>query len=126
MKFPKNFNLPSKEQLIKKFSVFGSVDSSNTRVSWYCGSAQVAFFEESDAVAAYQYAKRKIWFGEANIRFWLDPFEHKRRELKHLYPTQPSESKLIGPPLKSCLKKSNSLKQENRKKDYRVRFTIET
>jgi hypothetical protein len=126
MKFPKNFNLPSKEQIIKKFGVFGSVDSSNTRVSWYCGSAQVAFFEESDAVAAYQYAKRKIWFGEANIRFWLDPFEHKRRELKHLYPTQPSESKLIGPPLKSCLKKSNSLKQENRKKDYRVRFTIET
>ncbi|KAK2441584.1 Serine/Threonine-kinase ATM [Trifolium repens] len=126
MKFPKNFNLPSKEQLIKKFSVFGSVDSSNTRVSWYCGSAQVAFFEESDAVAAYQYAKRKLWFGEANIRFWLDPFEHKQRELKHLYPMQPSENKLIGPPLKSCLKKSNSLKQENRKKDYRVRFTIET
>jgi hypothetical protein len=57
MKFPKNFNLPSKEQLIKKVSVFGAVDSSNTRVSWYCGSAQVAFFEESDAVAAYQYAK---------------------------------------------------------------------
>ncbi|PNX98672.1 hypothetical protein L195_g021926 [Trifolium pratense] len=110
MKFPKNFNLPSKEQLIKKFRVFGSVDSSNTRVSWYCGTAQVAFFEESDAVAAYQYAKRKVWFGEANIRFSLDPFEHKQRR----------------PPLKSCLKKSNSLKQENRKKDYRVRFTIET
>ncbi|GAU32810.1 hypothetical protein TSUD_152590 [Trifolium subterraneum] len=126
MKFPKDFNLPSKEQLIKKFSVFGSVDSSSTRVSSYCGSAQVAFFEESDAVAAYQYAKRKVWFGEANIRFWLDPFEHKQRELKLLYPMQPSANKLIGPPLKSCLKKSNSLKQENRKKDSRVRFTIET
>ncbi|XP_058722100.1 uncharacterized protein LOC131593558 [Vicia villosa] len=126
MKFPKNFNLPSKEQLIKKFSVFGSVDSSSTRVSWYCGSAQVAFFKESDAVVAYKYAKRKIWFGEPNIRFWLDPFEHKRRDLKCSYPMQPSSNKLIGPPLKSCLKKSNSLKQENRKKHYRVRFTVET
>ncbi|CAK8564861.1 unnamed protein product [Lathyrus sativus] len=126
MKFPKNFNIPSKEQLIKSFSGFGSVDSSCTRVSWYCGSAQVAFFKESDAVAAYQYAKRKIWFGEPNIRFWLDPFEHKRRDLKCSYPMQTSSNKLIGPPLKSCLKKSNSLKQENRKKHYRVRFTIET
>jgi len=125
MKFPKNFNLPSKEQLIKKFSVFGSVDSSNTSVFCYTGSAQVAFFEESDAVAAYQYAKRKVWFGDAGIRFWLDPFEHKRRKLKHLYHVHPS-AKLTGSPLKSCLKKSNSLKPENRKKHYRVRFTIET
>ncbi|CAL5196572.1 unnamed protein product [Lathyrus oleraceus] len=126
MKFPKNFDLPSKEQLIKSFSGFGSVDSSSTRVSWYCGSAQVAFLKESDAVAAYQYAKRKIWFGEPNIRFWLDPFEHKRRDLKCSYPMQTSSNKLIGPPLKSCLKKFNSLKQENRKKHYRVRFTIGT
>jgi len=125
MKFPKNFNLPSKEQLIKKFRVFGSVDSSNTSVFCYTGSAQVAFFEESDAVAAYQYAKRKVWFGDAGIRFWLHPFEHKRRELKNLYHVHPS-AKLTGSPLKSCLKKSNSLKPENRKKHYRVRFTIET
>lgn len=126
MKFPKNFNLPSKEKLIKKFTVFGSVDSSRTRIFWYTGSAQVAFYEVSDAVAAYQYAKRKAMFGEANIRFWLDPFEHKRRELKCLYPMHPSAYKLIGPPLKSCLKKFNNLKQENRKKQYRVRFTKET
>ncbi|RHN65490.1 hypothetical protein MtrunA17_Chr3g0080441 [Medicago truncatula] len=124
MKFPKNFNLPSKEHLIKKFSVFGTVDSSNTRVFCYTGSARVAFFKESDAVAAYQFAKRKVQFGEANIRFWLDPFEHKRRKLKNLYHVHPS-AKLTGSPLKSCLKKSNSLKQENIKKR-RVRFTIET
>ncbi|CAI8595896.1 unnamed protein product [Vicia faba] len=126
IKFPKNFYLPSKEELIKNFSVFGSVDSSSTRVSWQYGSAQVFFFKESDAVAAYHYAKRKVWFGEPNVRFWLDPFEHRRRDLKCSYPMQPSSNKLIGPPLKSCLKKSNSLKQENRKKHCRVRFTIET
>ncbi|KAK7322524.1 hypothetical protein VNO77_25908 [Canavalia gladiata] len=101
MKFPKNFNLPSKGQLIKKFSVFGSVDSSKTKVFWYTGSAQVAFLQETDAVAAYLYAKKKAWFGEANVRFWLDPFEHKRRGFGC------SASKQIGPPLKSCLKNSN-------------------
>lgn len=119
MKFPRNFNLPSKGQLIKKFSVFGSVDSSKTRVCWYTGSAQVVFFQELDAVAAYQIAKRKALFGKANVRFWLHPFKHKRREIKLMPPS-------IGPPLKSCLKKSNSMKQECGKKPYRVRFTLET
>ncbi|KAG5034820.1 hypothetical protein AAZX31_04G116700 [Glycine max] len=117
MKFPKNFNLPSKEQLVKKFSVFGSVDSYRTRVFCYAGSAQVSFLQEADAVAAFKYAKKKALFGKANVRFWLDPFEHKRRGFN------PS-SKQTGQPLKSCLKNSNSLSKENRKKHHRVRFTI--
>ncbi|TKY49801.1 Serine/threonine-protein kinase ATM [Spatholobus suberectus] len=159
MKFPKNFNLPSKEQLIKKFSVFGSVDSCRTRVFCFTGSAQVAFLREADAVAAYQYAKKKVLFGDANVRIWLDPFEHNRRGFKcsaHVPPSASkqierrgfmcsahvppstnkqigrrgfncsahvplSASKQIGPPLKSCLKNSNSLRQENRKKRCRVR-----
>ncbi|RDX72080.1 hypothetical protein CR513_48487, partial [Mucuna pruriens] len=126
MKFPKNFNLPSKEQLMKKFSVFGSVDSSRTRVSFYTGSAQVTFLKQAEAVAAYQYAKTKVLFGEANVRFWLDPFEHKRRGFESSPQVPSSASKQIGPPLKSCLKNSNSFRQENRKKRCRVRFTIET
>ncbi|XP_061353100.1 uncharacterized protein LOC133297887 [Gastrolobium bilobum] len=126
MKFPKNFNLPSKGQLIKKFSVFGSIDSSKTRVFWYTGSAKVAFFQDVDTVAAYLYVKKKVWFGEANVRFWLDPFEHKRRGFKRFALKSPSASKPIGPPLKSCLKKSNPSGQENSKKRYKVRFTIET
>ncbi|KAL2337313.1 hypothetical protein Fmac_011759 [Flemingia macrophylla] len=126
MKFPKNFNLPSKEQLIKKFRVFGSVDSSRTRVFFYTGAAQVVFLHEVDAVAAYQYAKRKAWFGEANVRFWLDPYDQKRRGFKCSALVTPSASRQIGPPLKSCLKNSNSSRMENRKKHCRVRFTIET
>ncbi|RDX72081.1 hypothetical protein CR513_48486, partial [Mucuna pruriens] len=120
MKFPKNFNLPSKEQLMKKFSVFGSVDSSRTRVSFCTGSAQVTFLKQAEAVAAYQYAKTKVLFGEANVRFWLDPFEHKRRGFKSSPQVPSSASKQIGPPLKSCLKNSNSLRQENRKKRCRL------
>ncbi|XP_027344315.1 uncharacterized protein LOC113856614 [Abrus precatorius] len=123
MKFPKNFNLPSKEQLIKKFRVFGSINSSKTRVSYYTGSAQLVFLEETDASVAYLYAKKRAWFGEGNVRFWLDPFEHKRRGFNCC---ALMSSKHIGPPLKSCLKKSNSSRQENRKKHRRVRFTIET
>ncbi|KAJ1375236.1 hypothetical protein SESBI_51238 [Sesbania bispinosa] len=126
MKFPKNFQLPSKRRLIKKFSVFGSIDSSKTRVFFYTGSAQVAFFQEGDAIAAYHYAKKKVWFGEANVRFWLDPFEHKRIGFQRFSLMPPSANKPTGPPLKSCLKKPNSLRQENRKKHYKVRFTIET
>ncbi|KAH1248184.1 hypothetical protein AAZX31_06G293200 [Glycine max] len=118
MKFPKNFNLPSKEQLVKKFSVFGSVDSYRTRVFCYAGSALVSFLQEADAVAAFKYAKKKALFDKANVRFWLDPFEHRRRGFN------PSTNKQTGPPLKSCLKYSNSLSRENRKKHRRVRFII--
>ncbi|WVY99985.1 hypothetical protein V8G54_026055 [Vigna mungo] len=113
MKFPKNFNLPSKEELVKKFSVVGSVDSSKTRVFFYCGSAQVCFLEEGVAVAAYKYAKRKALFGMAKVQFWLDPFEHKRRGF---------ECSAHVPSLKSCLKNSNTLRKESRKKERRVRF----
>ncbi|XP_057451620.1 uncharacterized protein LOC130743406 isoform X2 [Lotus japonicus] len=126
MKFPKNFNLPTKELLIRKFSIFGSVDYLKTRVSYYTGSAQVAFFQQGDAVAAYRYAKKKVLFSDANVRFWLDPFDHKRIGFERFSLMPPSSSKPTGPPLKSCLKKSNSLRQENKKKNQRVRFTIET
>ncbi|KAL9321655.1 hypothetical protein ACSQ67_009708 [Phaseolus vulgaris] len=122
MKFPRNFNLPSKEQLVKKFSVFGSVDSSRTRVFCYGASAQVCFLQEADTVVAYKYAKRKSLFGTAKVRFWLDPFEHKRRGFE----CSPLASKQTGPPLKSCLKKANTSRKENKKKKRRVRFTIET
>ncbi|CAL0302528.1 unnamed protein product [Lupinus luteus] len=127
MKFPKTFNLPSKEVLIQKFSVFGPVDSSKTRLFSITSSAQVAFLHEADAVAAYLCAKKKkVPFGEANIRFWLDPIVQKRGEFKDFAFMSPPAMKPIGPLPKSCLKKSNSSRPEDRKKRRRVRFTIET
>ncbi|KAE9593926.1 putative non-specific serine/threonine protein kinase [Lupinus albus] len=127
MKFPKTFNLPSKRVLIKKFSVFGPIDSSKTRLFSDTNSAQVAFFHEADAVAAHLYAKKKkVPFGVANIRFWLDPNVQKRRGFKHFAFISSSARKPIGPLLKSCLKQSNSLRQEDGKKHYRVRFIVET
>ncbi|KAF7824802.1 co-chaperone protein p23-1-like isoform X2 [Senna tora] len=117
MKFPKDFELPSKSELIKKFRVFGPVDHLKTRVFSFSGSAQVAFFQETDAVTAYLYAKtKKDSFGRANVRFWLDSFEHKRESPKYSTLMSPSSPPV---PLKSCLKNSSSQKKDNRKKPYK-------
>ncbi|KAK0592442.1 hypothetical protein LWI29_019242 [Acer saccharum] len=59
IKFPKNYSLPSKEELVKKFSPFGIIDSFSTKVYFYTGTARVVFLHHLDAAAAYQYAKRK-------------------------------------------------------------------
>lgn len=125
MKFPKNINLPSKSELIKKFRVFGSVDYLKTKVFSFSSSARVSFLQEADAMAAYFHAKRKkVSLGNANIQFWLDPSEHKRRlSSKYCTPGSASEQPKS---LKSCLKSSSSEKKDKLKKPYKVRFTIVT
>ncbi|XP_050282768.1 uncharacterized protein LOC126723424 isoform X2 [Quercus robur] len=125
MKFPKDFKLPSKQELVKKFSRFGTVDSSRTKVFSCTGVAQVVFLHPTDAVAAYKYAKKKrVMFGEANVRFWLDPLDHKRRGTKFSV-SSPSltETQMH---LKSCLKKSSPLECRDKKKTHKVRFLMET
>lgn len=119
MKFPKNFILPLKKDLIRKFSIFGEVDSFRTKIYTRTGAALVVFLHQLDAVAAYQYAKRKRnIFGEPNILFWLDyPREKKRRKTKFIVPL---------PNLKSCLKKSDLHGREDKKCTKRVRFLMET
>ncbi|KAK1318986.1 hypothetical protein QJS10_CPB04g00532 [Acorus calamus] len=56
MKFPKDFTLPSKEDLVKKFGVFGPLEYRRTKV---------VFLDPHDAAAAYQFLKRKSVFGKA-------------------------------------------------------------
>ncbi|KAJ6388039.1 hypothetical protein OIU77_026580 [Salix suchowensis] len=120
MKFPKDFILPSKMDLIRKFSRFGRVDPLKTEVFQLMGSARVVFFDELDAVAAYQYAKRKNnLYGAATVLYWLDRSGQKRRGSNFLSP--PSSSNL-----KSSLKKSSRRGKEDNKHTRRVRFTIET
>ncbi|KAF5446057.1 hypothetical protein F2P56_031717 [Juglans regia] len=115
MKFSKNSKPPSKQELIKKFSPFGTIDSTKTKVYSCTGAAQVVFLNPTDAVAAYQYAKKKrVLSSEANVRFWVDAMGHRKRGTK--VPVSPPE--LTGKPvnLKSCLKKSSSLEHRNKKK----------
>ncbi|CAD5181464.1 unnamed protein product [Musa acuminata subsp. malaccensis] len=82
MKFPKDFNLPTREELENKFGVFGPLECSRTRVFFYTGAAQVVFVDHADAAAAYRYVKKKSIFGEANVRFWFDEHENFRKEQK--------------------------------------------
>ncbi|KAJ8500453.1 hypothetical protein OPV22_011005 [Ensete ventricosum] len=82
IKFPKDFNLPTREELENKFRVFGPLECSRTRVFFYTGAAQVVFVNHADAAAAYRYVKKKRIFGEANVRFWFDVHENYRKEQK--------------------------------------------
>ncbi|KAK3228658.1 hypothetical protein Dsin_000539 [Dipteronia sinensis] len=123
IKFPKNYSLPSKEELVKKFSPFGIIDSFSTKVYFYTGTARVVFLHQLDAAAAYQYAKRKKIFGEENVKFWLDPIEHKRGTK---YPIRFSSLTAKLPDLKSCLKKSKSRMKKEKKCPRKVRFVMET
>ncbi|KAF3962993.1 hypothetical protein CMV_012565 [Castanea mollissima] len=125
IKFPKNFKLPSMQEVVKKFSRFGKVDSFRTNVSSYTGAAQVVFLHPTDAVAAYKYAKKKrVMFGEANVRFWLDPLDHKRRGTKFSVSSPSLTETQMN--LKSCLKKSSPLECRDKKKPHKVRFLMET
>ncbi|KAG6680018.1 uncharacterized protein LOC122292814 [Carya illinoinensis] len=124
MKFSNNSKPPSKQELIKKFSPFGTIDSTKTKVFSCTGAAQVVFLNPTDAVAAYQYAKKKrVLSSEANVRFWVDALEHRKRGTK--VPVSPRE--LTGKPvnLKSCLKKSSPPEHRDQKKPYNVRFIIQ-
>lgn len=126
MKFPKDFSLPSKEELVKKFSPFGMIDCLNTKVYFYAGSAQVVFLHQLDAMAAYQYAKRKkIAFGKADVKFWLDPLQDKR-ESKNLVSSRSCATELPGFNIRSCLKKSRVLEKEGKSSRKKVRFSMET
>nr|POE86823.1 hypothetical protein CFP56_45554 [Quercus suber] len=125
MKFPKDFKLPSTQEVVKKFSRFGTVDSFRTNVSSCTGAAQVVFLQPTDAVAAYKYAKKKrVMFGVANVRFWLDPLDHKRRGTKFsVSPPSLTETQMN---LKSCLRKSSPLECRDKKKPHKVRFLMVT
>ncbi|KDP40603.1 hypothetical protein JCGZ_24602 [Jatropha curcas] len=142
MKFPKDFNLPSKKDLIGKFRRFGKIDLFRTKIFTHMGSAQVVFLHHLDAVCAYQYAKRKKdLFGEANILFWLDRCEKKRRGSKLVVPMPNLKSclkhtdyldlhgqkdkKCPLPKPKSCVKISDLHMQEDKKSKKRPWFSIE-
>ncbi|KAL0929124.1 hypothetical protein M5K25_001066 [Dendrobium thyrsiflorum] len=79
MKFPMDYTLPTKEQLEKKFCVFGPLDHARTKVFFYTGVGQVVFLHQADAVVAYKYLTRKKIFGQANVRFWFYKYENCRK-----------------------------------------------
>ncbi|XP_056843667.1 uncharacterized protein LOC130495987 [Raphanus sativus] len=67
-------NLPSRSQLLKRFSVFGKIDASRTDVNPEGSSAEVVFLQSIDAVTTYQFVK-KIKLGRSMVVYRLDAFE---------------------------------------------------
>ncbi|KAJ0232489.1 hypothetical protein HA466_0289870 [Hirschfeldia incana] len=67
-------NLPSKSELLKRFSVFGKLDASRTDVNPGESSAKVVFLQSIDAVTAYQFVK-KIKLGRSKVVYRLGAFE---------------------------------------------------
>ncbi|PKU82826.1 uncharacterized protein LOC110110739 isoform X2 [Dendrobium catenatum] len=119
MKFPMDYTLPTKEQLEKKFSVFGPLDLTRTKVFFYTGVGQVVFLHQADAVMAYKYLTRKKIFGQANVRFWFYKYENCRKGSSNLSGAVHSSLNL-----KSCLQKSCTPDLIDHTKNCRVRFTV--
>ncbi|XAR58200.1 Non-specific serine/threonine protein kinase [Bertholletia excelsa] len=69
--FPPGFSLPSKNDLIKIFREFGSVNEKETDVLYNSSCARVVFMERSDAEEALKKSLRKSPFGSANVNFRL-------------------------------------------------------
>ncbi|PIA34537.1 hypothetical protein AQUCO_03700072v1 [Aquilegia coerulea] len=124
MKFPKDFKLPSKDELVKKFRPFGPLDYLKTNVFFYTGSAQVVFHRHLDAEAACQYAKRKkIFLGEADIRFWIVRHEHSRKGTHNIStPTSLPKVASLVPNLKSSLRVPNVQGEKTGRKHVHVKF----
>ncbi|KAL4203449.1 hypothetical protein AMTRI_Chr01g127960 [Amborella trichopoda] len=145
MKFPKNFDLPSKQELERKFMIFGPLDPLGTKVFFYTGSGQVVFQHQCHAEAAVLYAKKKGLFGEANVRIWLSQSVKSASEAKNTLKAEhycyrekgfPASSFFLKesnnyvhrlhvnavPNYKSCLKKPDSLRQKERRGPFNVRF----
>ncbi|CAK9155056.1 unnamed protein product [Ilex paraguariensis] len=69
--FPPGFSLPSKDDLIKIFSKFGSLNEKETDILYnsYCG--QVVFLRTSDAEEALSLVLKNSPFGAANVNYRL-------------------------------------------------------
>lgn len=125
MKFlSRHGKLPSKSELLKRFSVFGKIDASKTDVNREKSSAKVVFLQSIDAVTAYQFARsKKFSFGRSKVMYRLDPFEEDN-EVNKVPVSQQSPKPAPSP--KSCLRNHGSVDKEEGKRNLKVKFQMET
>ncbi|CAN8321092.1 unnamed protein product [Cochlearia groenlandica] len=125
MKFlSRHGNHPSKSELLKRFSVFGKIDASRTDVNIGESSAKVVFLQSIDAVTAFQFARtKKFTLGRSKVRYWLDPFEQDN-EVKQVPVSQNLQEHTPSP--RSCLKEHGSVDKEERRRNLKVKFQMET
>ncbi|CAH8254927.1 unnamed protein product [Arabidopsis lyrata] len=125
MKFlSRHGDLPSKAELLKRFSVFGKIDASRTDVNPGESSAKVVFVQSIDAVTAYQFARsKKFRLGRSKVTYHLDPFEEDNEVNKVPLAQKPQKS---VPSPKSCLKEQGSVDKEEGRRNMKVKFQMET
>ncbi|KAL1208974.1 hypothetical protein V5N11_006502 [Cardamine amara subsp. amara] len=113
-------NLPSKSELLKRFSVFGKIDASRTDVNPEKSSGKVVFLQSIDAVTAYQFARsKKFSLGQSKVMYQLDPFEEDN-EVNKVPASQKSPTPAPTP--KSCLRNHGSVDKEEGKRNLKVKF----
>ncbi|KAF8105874.1 hypothetical protein N665_0152s0012 [Sinapis alba] len=117
-------NLPSKSELLKRFSVFGKIDASRTDVNPGQSSAKVVFLQSIDAVTAYQFARsKKFKLGRSKVMYRLDAFEGDSEANKVSLSQKPQKS---VPSPRSCLKKHGSVDKEEGRSHLKVKFQTAT
>ncbi|CAH2036128.1 unnamed protein product [Thlaspi arvense] len=111
MKFlSRHGNLPSKSELLKRFSVFGKIDASRTDVNPGESSAKIVFLQSIDAVTAYQFARsKKFKLGRSKVMYRLDAIEENSEMNKVSVTQKPQNS---DPSPRSSLKKHGSVDNE--------------
>uniref|UniRef100_M4DQE2 Uncharacterized protein n=1 Tax=Brassica campestris TaxID=3711 RepID=M4DQE2_BRACM len=113
-------NLPSKSELLKRFSVFGKIDASRTDVNPGGRSAKVVFLQSIDAVTAYQFARsKKFKLGRSKVVYRLDASEGDIEVNKAPLSQKPQQS---VPSPRSCLKKHGSVDKEEGRSHLKVTF----
>ncbi|VVA93834.1 unnamed protein product [Arabis nemorensis] len=113
MKFlSRHGDLPSKPELLKRFSVFGKINASRTDVNQEESSGKIVFLQSIDAVRAYQFARsRKFTLGRSKVMYQLDPFEGGN-ELNKVPVAQTPQKSVLSP--RACLKNHGSHYQTER------------
>ncbi|CAH8355873.1 unnamed protein product [Eruca vesicaria subsp. sativa] len=117
-------NLPSKSELLKRFSVFGKIDASRTDVNPGQSSAKVVFLRSIDAVTAYQFARsKKFKLGRSKVVYRLHAFEEDIEVNKAPLSQKPIQS---VPSPRSCLKIHGSVDKEEGRSHLKVKFQMAT
>ncbi|KAI3474897.1 hypothetical protein Pfo_030208 [Paulownia fortunei] len=69
--FTPGFPLPSKEEIVRLFSKFESLNEKETNVVTDSHSVQIVFMKDSDAEAAFKSSVSQSPFGVENVNYWL-------------------------------------------------------
>ncbi|KAL0431654.1 UNVERIFIED_CONTAM: hypothetical protein Sradi_0791400 [Sesamum radiatum] len=100
LEFTPGFPLPSKEDIVKLFSKFGSLNRKETKVVADSHSVQIVYVKDSDAEAAFKSSLSQSPFGLENVNYRLQRSSAGSRSTR-------SHTK-VTPPLRRATEKRSS------------------